>query len=116
MEVRKIFLEDFISSNWIFAWFVDAGNVWYGPRDKFLTFGSNSTIDEIIRTRTNLEKGKFKLDQFYKQIAVGSGVGLRLDLNYLVVRFDFALRIHDLQKGWFENNHLYFSFGIGHSF
>ena len=56
------------------------------------------------------------MDEFYKQIAVGSGLGIRLDWEYVVVRFDFAFRVHDLQLGWFENWHPNFSFGIGHSF
>ena len=54
------------------AFFVDAGNVWmqkdelaYGPEG---VFGS----------------------EFYKQIAVGTGIGLRLDFSYLVLRFDLA--------------------------
>ena len=54
------------------AFFVDAGNVWmqkdaeaYGPEG---VFGSD----------------------FYKQIAIGTGIGLRLDFSYLVLRFDLA--------------------------
>ena len=54
------------------AFFIDAGNVWmqkdaeaYGPEG---VFGSD----------------------FYKQIAIGTGIGLRLDFSYLVLRFDLA--------------------------
>ncbi len=54
--------------------------------------------------------------EFYNQIAVGSGLGLRLDWEFLVARFDFTFRAHDLQQGWFKNKTAYFSFGIGHSF
>ena len=105
-EARQIFLRNFLSANWHAAWFVDAGNIWYGPRNDFQ--------DENNRDR--LEEGRFKFDNFYRQIAVGSGPGLRLDWEFVIVRFDFAFRVHDLDVGWFNNKKLYFSFGIGHSF
>ncbi|MFH5832443.1 BamA/TamA family outer membrane protein [Halalkalibaculum sp. DA384] len=107
-EVRQTMISNFLSADWIGAWFTDAGNVWYGPRNSFRGGQSQDLLNE----------GKFYIDEFYKQIAVGSGVGLRLDWEYLVVRFDFAFRIHDLAptESWFTNKKLYFSFGIGHSF
>ena len=116
-EARQIFLRDLIGANWHAAWFVDAGNIWYGPRNNFDSQSntSNNTQDNAS-LENELERGRFKLDSFYKQIAVGSGLGLRLDWEYVVVRFDFAFRAHDLQEGWFNNRKLYFSFGIGHSF
>tara|TARA_R110002096_G_scaffold28336_7_gene85918 strand:+ start:9569 stop:11806 length:2238 start_codon:yes stop_codon:yes gene_type:complete len=98
-EARQIFLRNFLKANWHAAWYVDAGNIWYGPRN------------EAAR-----EEGRFKTDEFYNQVAVGSGLGLRLDWNYVIVRFDFTFRAHDLDVGWFNNKKLYFSFGIGHSF
>ncbi len=102
-EVRQVFLENLFRANWHAAWYVDAGNVWYGPRN-------DAASDEELRD------GRFQFDEFYKQIAVGTGLGLRLDWEYLVARFDFTFRAHDLQEGWFNNKKLYFSFGIGHSF
>jgi outer membrane protein assembly factor BamA len=105
-EFRQIFIQDFLSANWQAALFVDAGNVWYGPRNDFR--------DENNRDR--LELGRFQFDNFYNQIAVSGGPGLRLDWDYVVVRFDFPFRLHDLQAGWFNNKQLYFTFGIGHSF
>ncbi len=105
-EVRQTFIRDFLGANWMAALFVDAGNVWYGPENDFR--------DENNQDR--LEQGRFRFDNFYNQIAVGSGPGLRLDWEYVVVRFDFAFRLHDLQDGWLKNKQLYFSFGIGHSF
>lgn len=117
-ETRQTLIKDLLSANWIGAWFTDAGNIWYGPRTQLSatsdTLGTPSnTAEERARI---LKQGKFYFDEFYKQIAVGSGLGLRLDWDYVVVRFDFAFRIHDLQEGWFNNKKLYFSFGIGHSF
>lgn len=105
-EFRQIFIRDFLGANWHAALFADAGNIWYGPRNDFR--------DDNNQDR--LEEGRFRFDNFYNQIAVGSGPGLRLDWEYVVVRFDFAFRLHDLEAGWLKNKQLYFSFGIGHSF
>ncbi len=54
------------------AVFVDAGNVW--TKDTLL-FG---------------KAGQLKKD-FYKEIAVSSGFGVRLDINILVIRFDLGI-------------------------
>jgi outer membrane protein assembly factor BamA len=59
------------------AIFIDAGNVW--------------TFDE----EESRVGGDFKLNRFYKEIAVGSGVGLRFDFSFLVLRFDGALKVYD---------------------
>ncbi|MBO6795104.1 MAG: BamA/TamA family outer membrane protein [Balneolaceae bacterium] len=105
-EARQTFVRDLLSANWIASWFVDAGNVWYGPRNDFR---DQDNTDQ-------LEQGRFTIDNFYNQLAVSSGLGLRLDWEYVVVRFDFAFRANDLDVGWFNNKKMYFSFGIGHSF
>jgi outer membrane protein assembly factor BamA len=116
IELRETFARNFLASNWIFALFTDAGNVWYGPdqlADLNIPGSGNS-----LHLPVNLEKGRFKFNQFYKQIAVGSGVGLRIDFKYLILRFDIAFRLHDLQKGWFSrrSKKVHFYFGIGQSF
>jgi outer membrane protein assembly factor BamA len=57
------------------ALFVDVGNVWlkkYDPNTSFYAPGSDFTKN------------------FYKQLAVGGGVGLRLDFSYIKLRFDLA--------------------------
>ena len=54
------------------AFFIDAGNVWM--QKSTLDYGEGSVL-----------KG-----DFYKQLAVGTGIGLRLDFSYLVLRFDLA--------------------------
>ncbi len=113
-EARQTLFRDFLSADWIGAWFTDAGNIWYEPSTEFPTSGDGSAT--AAEREAQLRQGKFYFDNFYKQIAVGSGLGLRLDWQYVVVRFDFAFRVHDLQQGWFNNKKLYFSFGIGHSF
>ncbi len=97
LEYRHILFHNLLSTNWGVAGFTDFGNIWYGTRSPF-------------------DEGKFKFDEFYKQIAVGSGFGLRLDWEYLIFRIDVAYRVHDLQRGWFNNSNPYWHFGIGHSF
>ena len=37
----------------------------------------------------------FELNRFYKEIAVGLGLGLRLDFSFLVFRFDYGMKIKD---------------------
>lgn len=106
VEARQSVIQDFLGANWYGALYADAGNIWYGPKNDFR--------DENNQDR--LEDGRFHFNNFYNQIAVGSGPGLRIDWEYVVVRFDFTFRLHDLQVGWFNNKQLYFSFGIGHSF
>ena len=106
VEYRNLLFEDVLSAKWFGALFTDAGNIWYGPRND-LGSGANSE---------SLERGRFKLDEFHNQIAVSSGFGLRVDWQFVIMRFDFTRRIHDLQDGWFENKNLFFTFGIGHSF
>lgn len=89
------------------AWFVDAGNVW------------------SLNVNPIKPNGNFETDRFYKEIAVGSGFGLRYDFSFFVVRFDAAIRIHDPQYA--EGNRWTFdkqpirktsilNFGIGYPF
>ncbi|MFW6348707.1 MAG: BamA/TamA family outer membrane protein, partial [Cyclonatronaceae bacterium] len=99
LEYRNTFSRNFLSTDWIFAIFTDAGNVWNGPRNE-------------------ISEGRFAFDQFYKEIAVGSGIGLRLDWEFVVLRLDLAYRLTDLgiEPGTniLERNTIHF--GIGHSF
>ncbi len=116
MELRQTFLRNFLSSNWMLAVFTDAGNVWYGPHENITSINNSIQTGNPNNSNINLEHGRFNLDNFYHQIAVGSGVGLRIDLNYLILRIDFAWRIHDLQRGWFNSKKVHFHFGIGQAF
>ena len=57
------------------AAFVDAGNTWtYYPSNRFTVDGTD---------------GQFTKN-FYQQIAIGAGVGIRIDLSYFLVRLDVA--------------------------
>ncbi len=58
------------------ALFIDAGNVWNLNSDK-------------------LEGGLFRMDEFYKEFAIGSGIGTRFDFSFLIFRLDFGVKLRD---------------------
>ena len=69
------------------ALFIDAGNVWM--KDDALS-----------------DYGKFRFGDFYKQLAWGTGVGLRYDIGMFVVRVDWGIGLHlpyDTDKKGFYN-------------
>ena len=59
------------------AAFVDAGNVW------------------TIKNYSSQQGGYFRWNQFYKQLAASYGLGLRIDLNFLLLRLDFGMKAHN---------------------
>ena len=59
------------------AAFIDAGNIW------------------TIRTYKDQPGGEFKFGKFIEQIAVGYGIGLRMDANFFIVRFDAGMKAID---------------------
>lgn len=64
------------------AAFVDAGNVW------------------TIRYREIQPEGLFKFNRFYKQLAVAYGLGIRFDLDFLIIRFDGGMKaINPMYEG-----------------
>ncbi len=64
------------------ALFVDAGNIWL-----------------LEKGPERAEEGVFDWNNFYREIAVGTGVGLRLDITYFVLRLDVAF---PLRKPYLE--------------
>ena len=90
------------------ALFVDAGNVW--------------TLQGVDTEENRLSK--FRWSTFGDSIAANWGVGLRLDFDFLLLRLDMGMRIHDparAQKwvgpdGWFRKNGYAFHFGVGYPF
>ncbi|MBP5498480.1 MAG: BamA/TamA family outer membrane protein, partial [Muribaculaceae bacterium] len=70
------------------AFFVDAGNVW------------------LLKDDPYKPGGKLTAKSFFKDMAVGTGIGLRFDMQMLVVRADLGLAIHapyDTGKGGYFN-------------
>jgi len=64
---------------WLFwklngAIFIDAGNIW------------------TLREYAEQPGGQFRFDEFYKQIAVAYGLGIRLNFDYFILRFDMGMK------------------------
>ncbi len=95
------------------ALFLDAGNVWNVNRDF-----NDENANEILGDT------KFELKNFPKQIALGTGIGLRYDLDFLVLRLDWGLGLHvpyETDKSGYFNAHTFKShqtlnFAIGYPF
>ena len=77
------------------AAFVDAGNVWswYSTVDLFKAAGYEDYLTRL-EIPDNLYDGLYNNPEFAKQIALGTGAGLRLDLDGLVIRLDLGVGIH----------------------
>ncbi len=56
------------------AVFVDAGNIW------------------TLRDYAEQPGGQFKFSEFYKQIAAAYGLGIRLNFDYFILRFDMGMK------------------------
>jgi hypothetical protein len=87
------------------ALFADAGNIW-------------NVYDNVID-----EKATFTGFKSLKDIALGSGFGLRYDLSFFVLRFDFGFKTYnpanDPGKKWFKEYNFansVLNFGINYPF
>ena len=89
------------------AAFIDAGNIWN------------------IREYEGQEEGTFRFNRFYKQLAVAYGLGIRFDLDYLIIRFDGGMKaINPMQTGKYKypllrpnfNRDFAFHFAVGYPF
>ena len=93
---------------WIFngALFVDAGNVWY------LRDTEDSNPEEV-----------FHLDSFYKQLGLNTGLGLRIDVTFVVLRIDVGMQLHNpgrpVGERWIHDlkwKNMALNFGVGYPF
>ena len=94
------------------ALFFDAGNIWSLPG---------------VDTR---EGAVFNAKEFYKQIALGSGLGIRVNLGFFTIRTDFGYKVYDpakdstkefrpwvpFQQKFMWRKDINFNFGIGYPF
>lgn len=90
------------------ALFIDAGNIW------------------AINEKDNRPGAQFKFNSFYKQLALGTGTGLRFDMSYFILRLDLGMKLRDPSvfnnNGWIiggrqlTGNDFNFTFAIGYPF
>lgn len=95
------------------ALFTDIGNIWLVNEDPLRP------------------GGKFEIENFHKELAMGLGLGLRIDVNLVVIRFDWAFPVRkpwlDEGKRWVFNevdlfsstwrkNNLLWNISIGYPF
>ncbi len=87
------------------AFFADAGNIW-------------NVLDNVTK-----EKATFESLEDLKELALGTGFGLRYDLDFFVVRFDLGFKTYnpanEKGKQWFYDYdfaHSVFNFGINYPF
>ena len=60
------------------ATFFDLGNIWYIRQ-------SSDYSDDAV----------FHFDKFYKQLGFNTGIGLRLDIKFAVLRLDWGVQLHN---------------------
>lgn len=92
------------------AVFSDAGNVW------------------AVKEDSKRPGANFQLSNFYKTLAWDAGLGIRINLSIFIIRFDFAIPLHDPtyieSERWVVKNfgsewlldNTNFNFGIGYPF
>ena len=92
------------------AVFLDAGNIWLLKEDEY---------DREFRPG-----GKLRMKNFFDELAVGTGLGIRFDMEMLVVRADLGIGLHAPYKtsnsGWYNiprfKDGLAFHLAIGYPF
>lgn len=92
------------------AIFLDTGNIWALRKDPLIE-GSNASDKER-------EIVKFKLKNVPDQMALGTGLGLRYDFGFLILRFDWGVALHypyeTGKKGYYNVDK--FKDGMGYHF
>mgnify|MGYP001108425951 CR=1 FL=1 len=88
------------------AVFLDAGNIW------------------LLKDNPEFAGGEFRFDKFYKDLTFGTGIGLRYDFNFFIVRVDMGIPLYSPARPeaqrWvvrkLVGKDLVFNFGIGYPF
>ena len=97
------------------AVFVDVGNIWMLKyKDE-----PETIADPMLR-----EDSMFRWNRFGESIAANWGVGVRLDLGFLLLRVDMGMKLHDpsrVQKWvspgkWLKKDNYALHFGVGYPF
>lgn len=89
------------------ATFFDLGNIWYIDR-KDLSYPDSSV---------------FRFNSFYKQLAFNTGIGLRFDIKFAILRLDWGIQLHNPNnpegERWIRNfkwRNTSLNFGVGYPF
>lgn len=89
------------------ATFLDMGNVWY-------LGGKQAQVPE---------DGVFHFDKFYKQFGLNTGLGLRVDIKFVILRLDWGVQLHNPNRPegerWIHNlrwKNTALNFGVGYPF
>lgn len=106
-----------VAGNLNAALFLDAGNVWLLSDDP----EGEDEKGNPVRTRKN---AKFDITKVPSQIALGTGLGLRYDFGFLVLRLDCGIALHapfkTSKRGYYNiekfSDGLGFHFAVGYPF
>ena len=89
------------------ATFLDAGNIWYAG-----TSFEDTPPDS-----------QFVIGRFYKQLGFNTGLGLRLDIKFAILRLDWGIQLHNPNRPagerWIHNfkwANTALNFGVGYPF
>jgi outer membrane translocation and assembly module TamA len=77
VEYRFLITSNFFGRKLSGASFLDFGNIWLSRQD------------------TSRPGANFNFHNFGKQIAIGTGIGIRYDLSFFIFRFDVGLKLYD---------------------
>ena len=91
------------------AVFMDAGNVW--------------NIKDHTEEGEERREGLFRFNNFYRHIAADWGFGIRLDLNFVLLRLDMGIKLYDpAENDWkgpasfLDKGNYGVQFGVGYPF
>ena len=76
LEYRFRIFSNFLGGNLNGAVFMDAGNVW------------------LLREDPARPQSKFTFNKFFDSVALGTGLGIRYDLTFLILRLDCGIALH----------------------
>ena len=89
------------------ATFFDVGNIWY------IRQNPNEYSDDAV----------FHFDRFYRQLGFNTGLGLRFDIKFAVLRLDWGIQLHNPNnpagERWIHNfkwKNTALNFGVGYPF
>ena len=76
------------------AFFLDAGNVWFLRYANLLDETDYTSQEAYEEDKEIYEQMGFDASKFFNDIAVGTGIGLRYNLGFLVIRLDWGVALH----------------------